>query len=221
MVKTLVERVYVDLRGDILAGRLSPGAKLPLAELVARYEATMGVVREALLRLATEGLVASEPQVGFRVTPITVTDLQELTDARCLVEGEAFRLAIVNGDLDWEARVIATHHRLSRVPQMDGDDPNRISDEWAQVHAEFHEALLSGCGNSRLLTVALSWRDTAELYRRWSVANENARDVAAEHAQLRDACISRDPDLGVESLRNHITLTTSLLIQIGASPVGQ
>lgn len=213
-VRTRVDAVYIQVRADILAGRLHPGDKLPLAELTQRYDAKMGTVREALLKLAgEEDLVVAEPQVGFRVRPISTVDLQELTEARQVMEGEVFRLSIEQGDLEWESRVIASHHRLTRVPQMDPDDPARISDEWARTHADFHETLLSGCANSRLRSIALTWRAAAELYRRWSVTTPHqGRDIAAEHRALCDAAVARQVDRGVELLRCHISTTTQALL---------
>jgi DNA-binding GntR family transcriptional regulator len=171
-------------------------------------------VREALLKLASEeDLVVAEPQVGFRVRPISTDDLEELTEARRVMEAEVFRISIEQGDLEWESRVIASHHRLTRVPQMDPDDPARISDEWSRAHATFHETLLSGCTNARLRQVALTWRAAAELYRRWSVTTPHqGRDVAAEHRALCDAAVAREVDRGVELLRAHISATTQALL---------
>lgn len=213
-VKTRVDAVYVQIRGDILAGRLHPGDKLLLADLAQRYGAKMGTVREALLKLAgEEDLVISEPQIGFRVRPISADDLQELTEARCVIEAEVFRLAIEHGDLEWESRVVASHHRLTRVPQMEPDDPDRISDAWASAHADFHEALLSGCTNSRLRSVALAWRESAEIYRRWSVTTPHkGRDIAAEHEAMCNAAVARDGERGAELLRAHIATTTTAVL---------
>ena len=213
-VKTRVEAVYLQIRGDILAGRLHPGDKLPLADLAQRYHAKMGTLREALLKLANEeDLVVAEPQVGFRVRTISALDLQDLTEARCVLEAEVFKLSIQHGDLDWESRVIAAHHRLTRLPQMDPDDPERISDDWALAHAEFHETLLSACTNTRLRSLALSWRESAELYRRWSVTTPHQdRDIAAEHRALCEAAVAREVELGAELLRAHISTTTKALL---------
>lgn len=211
-MKTHAERAYVKLRGDILAGRKRPGEKLPLAGLASEYDVSMGVIREALLRLASEGLVVSEPQIGFRVVPVSTPDLLHLTEARSAIEGLVFEQSVEHGDLDWESRVIASHHRLSRTTRMDDHDGARIGEDWALAHAEFHRALLSGCPNPRLLAIALSLRDAAELYRRWSVPlSGNHRDIDREHRDLRDVALAHDAAQAVELLRDHIELTTRLL----------
>ena len=101
---------------DILAGRLTPGAKLPFAELVARYGGSTSVIREGLARLVEQGLVQAEPQHGFRVVPLSIGDLDDLTTARCELEGLVLRLSIEAGDLEWESGIVAAHHTLERTP---------------------------------------------------------------------------------------------------------
>ena len=76
---TRTEQVYARMRSDILAGHLTPGAKLPFAELVARYGGSTSVIREGLTRLVEQGLVQAEPQHGFRVVPLSISDLDDLT----------------------------------------------------------------------------------------------------------------------------------------------
>ena len=103
---TRTEQVYSSIRADILSGRLEPGARLPFADLTDRYGASMGALREALQRLAEQGLVVNEPQQGFRVQALSVDDLRDLTAARCEIEGLALRYSIAHGDLAWESGIV-------------------------------------------------------------------------------------------------------------------
>jgi DNA-binding GntR family transcriptional regulator len=211
---TRTERVYAELRADILGGRQRPGARLPFAELTARYEASMGVVREALSRLAAEGLVESEPQFGFRVVPLSIADLQHLTNARAAIETLVLGQAVEHGGVSWEADVLAAHHRLEHTPQRAEDDPSRLSDDWTVAHAAYHHALLAGCPNPRLLAIADSLRDSAELYRRWSVPLAHGhRDIAGEHRAILDAVLAHDPDAATAALAAHIQHTTNVLLE--------
>src|SRR5580658_1534779 len=148
--KSKAERVYSLLRADVLAGRQAPGKRLRYAELCEKYEASMGVIREALLRLAEQGLIKGEPQQGFQVVSLSREDLVDLTDARCELETTVLGLAVRHGDIEWESRAIAAHHRLVRTPQLEPGDPERLSDAWVAAHAEFHDLLLDGCPNRRL-----------------------------------------------------------------------
>jgi DNA-binding GntR family transcriptional regulator len=211
---TKAERVYDQLRGDILAGRHQPGQRLRYAELCDRYQTSMGVLREALLRLAEQGLVKGEAQQGFQVVALSAADLVELTETRRELETLTLRHAMVDGDVEWESRLIAAHHRLSRAPQLDPDDPERLSDAWVGAHAEFHDALLDGCANQRLKSIAASLRASAELYRRWSVplGHDPDRDIPAEHAAILAAVLDREVDVAVHHLGDHIDRTTAILL---------
>ncbi len=140
------------------------------------------MLREALLRLVEQGLVIGEAQHGFRVVPLSTADLLELTQARSELEAATLRLAVTNGDVNWESRLIAVHHLLTRSPQLDPDDPDRLSDAWVTAHDNFHAALLDGCDNQRLKSMASTLRASAELYRRWSIplGGESSRDISGE-----------------------------------------
>lgn len=215
---TKAERVYIRVRSDILAGRYRPGQRLRYGELCDRYGSSMGVLREALLRLAEQGLMKGEPQQGFQVVSLSSGDLLELTEARRELETLTLRHAVADGDVEWEARVIAAHHRLSRAPQLDPDDPERLNDTWVTHHVEFHEALLDGCANARLKSLSASLRDSAELYCRWSVALGRAfdRDIAAEHAAILEAVLARESGRAVAELAAHVERTTAILLAAGA-----
>jgi len=219
MTRTKAERVYELMRADILTGRLPPGSRLRYADLCERYQTSTGVLREAMLRLSEQGLVKGEPQQGFQVVELSVEDLGDLTDARVVLETLVLRSAIADGDVEWESRILAAHHRLSRTSQRDPADPDRLSDEWVAQHAEFHHTLLDGCANRRLKETASSLRAAAELYRRWSLPLGNAadRNVNDEHDKLLAAALERDADRAVMLLTDHITLTSNILLDTYAA----
>jgi|HubBroStandDraft_2_1064218.scaffolds.fasta_scaffold72890_2 DNA-binding GntR family transcriptional regulator len=213
---TRTEQVFTALRSDILGGYFAPGQRLPFAELRERYNASVGVVREALLRLSEQSLAIAEPQLGFRVITISAPDLRDLTEARVEIEGLVLRQALDTGDIAWESQVLAAHHSLERTPQRDPRDPKRFSEEWAVVHGIFHNTLLKGCRNARLLAIALSLRDAAELYRRWSLplGGDDQRDVAGEHKALLDAVLAHDVNLAISLQTMHIKRTTQVLLNV-------
>ena len=211
---TRTDDIVDKLRGDILAGRVQPGQRLKFPELIATYVVSAGALREALGRLAARGLVSGQPHQGFTVMPLSHHDLRELTAARVQLEGSVLRRAVLDGDLRWESQVVAAHHQLERTALLDAHDPDRVGEDWAQAHSDFHHALLLGCGNRRLLDMAMGLREEAELYRRWSVSLSGgpARNVAAEHEALRDAALSRDADLADRLLGQHLERTAERLV---------
>ena len=112
---SLTAQAYQRLRGDILACRLRPGEKLKISDICATLGFSLGAVREALSRLTSEGLVEAERNKGFRVTPITQSELVDLTRTRILIECECLTNAIARGDLRWEAAIVSTLFELSRA----------------------------------------------------------------------------------------------------------
>ncbi|WP_406300822.1 FCD domain-containing protein (plasmid) [Embleya sp. NBC_00888] len=217
-VTTRGEVVFMAIREDILTGRLPPGSRLPFARLCERYDASMGVLREALSRLSEQNLVHVEPQQGYRVAPLSAEDLTDLTTARIHIESLALRESLAQGDLAWESRVIALHHTLARTPQSRPDDPARLTEAWTRAHAAFHAGILDGCANRRLRSIAAGLRDCAELYLHWSrlLGPDEDRDVAGEHRALLDAVLARDTDTAVDVLVRHIQRTTTTLLDSAA-----
>ncbi|MFI5958936.1 GntR family transcriptional regulator [Cryptosporangium sp. NPDC051539] len=215
--ETRSNAVFDQLRADLLAGRLGPGSKLKLAVLGARYVASLSVIREALSRLAEQGLVVAHPQRGFSVVTLSPKDLNDLTNTRIDVETLAARRSVEHGDLAWETAVVAAHHALARTPiqAADGD----VNENWISAHREFHRALVAGCGSPRLLGIANALRDAAELYRVWSrsLAHDDDRDIGGEHRALMDLALARDAEGLANALAAHIRHTTEVLLRYSAA----
>ena len=172
--------VFARLRDDILYGELMPGSRLRFVELAERFSVSQTVIREALARLAEQGLATAVPQQGFRVVALSLDNLKELTDARIEMETLTLRRSIERGDVAWEATVVAAHHQLANTPALGAD--GQLSREFFDVHEAFHRSTVRACGNERLLTVTLALRDAATLYRWWSLpfGNDYQRDRAGE-----------------------------------------
>jgi DNA-binding GntR family transcriptional regulator len=206
--------VFADIRADIVAGTYLPGSKLSPREIATKSNVSLSVVREALTRLAEQGLVIAEPQLGFSVVNLDLDDARDLNRVRILIESAAIKDAVEHADVEYEARVLASHHRLTRTPQWADATTHTISDAWAQAHTQFHSALLSACTSPRLIDLAAGMRETAELYRRWSgrfTMRGAQRDVAGEHLALMQAALDRDAERAAVLAGEHIDRTTEVL----------
>src|SRR5260370_21257045 len=148
---SLTYGAYAELRSQLLACRFEPGEKLKIDDLCRRFAVGWSAVREALSRLASEGFVVSEPQRGFRVAPLSIDALRDLTDVRCSIEALCLQGAIEKGDIEWQSQVVAALHRLSHTPVWADNAPRRYSDEYANAHEMFHEVLAAACGTPSLL----------------------------------------------------------------------
>ncbi len=211
---SLTAEAYSQLRAEILACRLSPGHKLIIADLCDQLGFSLGAVREALARLTSEGLVVSEPRKGFRVAPITESELQDITRVRATIESLCLESAIQNGDLKWEANIVSTEFELSKLSLQDPEDPARVSDVWADTHKRFHEALVAACDSPWLLRLRELLFVQSERYRRVSVPLDRAkRDLVGEHRELAEAAVARDVPRATDAIRRHLEKTTRILIK--------
>ena len=115
------------MRNEIVTCRLKPGEVLKFDTLRLAYGASFTTLREALTCLAAEGLVVAEEQRGFKVAPISLSDLIDLTRARILIEVDLIRRSIENGDDDWEIAVISSIYRLANYREARGRGLRRQS----------------------------------------------------------------------------------------------
>jgi DNA-binding GntR family transcriptional regulator len=213
---SLTANAYARLRDDILSGRLLPGTRLRLGDICNDLGVSLAVVREALTRLGGEGLVVTEPQRGFTVPPVSARDLTDLTEARIEIECQCLSRAIAEGGLDWEAGIVSAFHCLSRQPERAPDDSGRLDDGWAEAHAAFHASLISGGTNRWLLRMREMLFAQSERYRRLSVAlQDDRRDLLGEHSGLMEATLARDTELACARMRDHLSLTTCILVESG------
>lgn len=210
---TITQDVYRRLRADLLACRLPPGQKLKIEELCARLSVGSSAVREALSRLASDGFVVVEPQRGFRVAPMSLDELRDLTDTRCRIEELCLREAIALGDLEWEGNLVSALHRLSKTPMRAEGDPERYSDEFALFHTEFHEALVAACGSAWLSRIRRTLYAQHERYRWWSLPlAQYDRDLNAEHRGIADAALARNADDAVTLMTEHLQRTARIVL---------
>lgn len=204
----LTEQAFALLRNDVIGGNFGAGAKLKLDELQARYGFSSSPLREALSRLAQEGLVKADERRGFRVAAISAEDLRDITRMRLLIDLPALEDAIAQGDDGWEATVLAAHHRLDRMESRLSDGPVVLDDEWSSLHKGFHQSLLAACTSARQLAWSESLFDQAERYRRFSARfRTTSRRKSDEHRRLMQAVISRDTQLACALLTEHIQST--------------
>ncbi|MFD7667420.1 GntR family transcriptional regulator [Streptomyces sp. NPDC059788] len=207
----LSEQVYAHLRDAIMRGDHAPGDALKPQDLAREQGVSLAVVREALVRVVGDGLADRLPNRGFAVPAITDRRWQEIAEARRTIEPVVLRMSVERGDLDWEARVRAAHHRLARTPAYAPEEGEYYSGAWSEAHRAFHRTLLEGCGNPVLLETFDRMWTASELARRWSAHRTPGRDGADEHRRLEEAALARDADTAAQVLAQHLTQTAAAL----------
>lgn len=208
---SLAGQAFRLLRGRILRCEIEPGAKLKVEALQRAHGFSSSPLREALNRLAQEGLVKSDERRGFRAAPVTAADLRDLTRMRLLLDCEALRDAMKQGDDAWEAQAIAAFHCLEKLEaRITGPGPLTLNAEWSALHKQFHASLMAACTSPRLLELSSSLFDQAERYRRLSMRwRKEPRNKAAEHKRILDAVLARDEKAAVALLTEHVSRTAA------------
>lgn len=200
---TAGENAYTQLRADIVFGRLPPGQRLRLESLRTAYGVGIGTLREILSRLAAEGLVVAEGQRGFEVPPMSAWELRELAGLRLLLESHAMAESFAVGDVEWEGRVVAAHHKLEVVEARMIAGQRAEAPAWKRYDGEFHQALISGCGSRTLMQAHAAAFDR---YLRYLMVAAIFRGeaAAAEHRRLKDMALERDAAGAARVLESHI-----------------
>src|SRR4051812_28208237 len=202
-VDSIGERAYRQIRADIVFGKLAPGERLRLDALRRRYGVGIGTLRELLSKLASEGLVVAEGQRGFEVSPVSAANLKEIAALRLLLEGYALEQSFVAGDMEWEGRVVAAHHKLARMESRLVKDQRDDTELWKQYDWEFHRALISACGSAALLDLHAPIYDKYLRYQ--MVVGIYRGDAAAtEHHRLLSCALERDAGSARDILTTHI-----------------
>ncbi len=210
--KTLAEAVYVRLRADILSGKLKPGSKLRFADLTKNYEAGISTFRESLSRLTADRLVTAEGQRGFRVSPISLHELWDITRLRAEIESAALEESIDAGGDAWEAEIVSSLHRLLKLERRTEKTPLLLTEEGSQLHKLFHMSLLAACPSIWRLRVVDVLYDHSERYRRLQTAYLSAMlNSSEEHKEIADAVIGREKPRATSLLRAHFEKTAQLL----------
>jgi DNA-binding GntR family transcriptional regulator len=193
IAKTIADRTYQHLRRDIISGALAPGTKLAMEMLSKRYDVGLSPLREALVKLTGDALAVAEGQRGFWVSQISLSELQDMNDARLLIESQALALAIERGGEDWEQSVRRAYEELSAMERQLGRGDSGTIARWESANRRFHEALVSACGSPWLIRLRNMLHQHAERYRKISLSqNMIARDVHDEHEAILEAALARN-----------------------------
>jgi DNA-binding GntR family transcriptional regulator len=217
--ESISEKVFRQIRSDILFGKLGPGQKLKLERLRAAYGASVGTLRELLNRLATEGLVVAEGQRGFEVAPVSAENLREIAALRLLLESHALGQSFAAGDMDWEGRVVAAYHKLSAIENRLLSGEPADPEAWKRYDWEFHHALISDCGSNALLEIHSPVYD--KYFRYQMVVGVFRGEIATrEHKKLHDCALNRDAANAQAILANHIAACVDFTISKGRLPAG-
>lgn len=199
-------RVHAWLRSRILDMSLLPGAALAEGEIAARFGTSRTPVREALLRLADEGLIDIRPQRGTYVSRLRVDRLEEALFLRTALEGALLRELAARADHAAVARRLAAPIEQQEAAIARGDVAGTLAGD-----AAFHRALVAECGRPGLWEIIGKARDGHHRLRALAAPEAtNASDAVADHRAIVRAIRSGNGDLAHRRIAIHLDRNRAL-----------
>ena len=204
--RTLRERVFEHLRDEILSGELPAGTELHEVGLASSLGVSRGPLREALGRLAAEGLVTITPRRGAVVTKLSKREFVEAYQVREALESLAVRLAVPRLT-DAERRRL---HDLS-------DDMVRLADDgdaqaFFEANRRFHQIIVAASGNERLQEMhRLLIAQMARLLARSQQLRGGLQQSIAEHRAILEAVDAGDAERAARLMEEHIEVPQRVL----------
>lgn len=195
--RLLRQTVYDQLRADILACRLPPGADIREAELAARFEVSKSPVRDALMRLEREGLVITLPRQGYRVAPVSLADVQDMFHLRAALE-RACMERIVRQASDDQLATLEPYRRFQ---------PDDWQDGFIAYNRAFHGLLAELAANARMrdhLRDLVDQMERAVLMSVNAVKKGNHQPLVEEHCRIIDALQERQLKRAEKLAEQHI-----------------
>ncbi|MDX2342284.1 MAG: GntR family transcriptional regulator [Acidimicrobiia bacterium] len=178
--RSATDKAYAVLRSEVLSCTLAPGTRIVEGEIAERLGMSKTPVKKALGMLIHEGFVEVRPRHGYRVTDVTLADVQEIYQLRQVVEPAAAELAATN----------ATPEQLQQLRALVEEHADDTYDDRAAKVIRFHEILAEASGSTRLAAVLGNLLD--ETRRLLSLGLDIEQSVnlqAGEHRQLLDALL--------------------------------
>ncbi len=186
------------LREQILDGTYEPGARLNEVEIADAMGTSRGPLREALQRLAAEGLVDLVPNRGAFVRTFSPVELKQMYEFRQIIESGAARLAAQRASA---SDVAALRSMLDETDQLLG----MTADVAYPATPDFHHRILELSGNAALVRAGTELQTQVHIARQSSGRRPGrARAAFEEHAGIVDAIEARDGDAAAEAMARHL-----------------
>jgi DNA-binding GntR family transcriptional regulator len=197
--------VHRRLRKEIQLGELAPGTPLSELSLVARTGASRTPVREALRRLAAEGLVDLVPRQGARVSRVSARSVRDLFEFRALLEPAAVRQATeaAAADPGLHREFAAMREAFART--LDQPPSTALSRSFYELADRFDWAVVGATRNEHLRrTIAELRPHTARLRNLSHLYPRRVEVSVGEHVAICDALLAGDGDGAATALAEHL-----------------
>ena len=196
--ETLADIAYQRISEALLSGEIEPGSRLVMDALAEQLDISRTPVRDALLRLQREGLVAATGRRGFVVSQVSERDVVHIYEAREAVEGFASRRVAEIG----ESAIARVEAMVRAKADIDMSDARAVYD----ANMEIHRTIVEAAGNPALLDLFDSIWQRARGLATFAdyLAHDTARESITEsHLPLVEA-LRQGSDAAFNAMRSHI-----------------
>jgi DNA-binding GntR family transcriptional regulator len=203
---TASDKAYAFAKERVLDGRFAGGDLISEGDVALQVGLSRTPVREAFLRLESEGLLRLYPKRGALVVPVSVAEVENVMETRLLVERFAIEKVIRLG-IDLGARL------ESAIEQQEALAAPTREREFVEADREFHRVVVEAAGNDILLQLHDSLRDRQSRMGVAALARDDDRttEIVEEHRALAAAIAARDVDEAGVIVDRHLRRTLALL----------
>lgn len=208
MSADLATNAYDTLRSGILTGAIPGDTLWSDREIAARMNLSRTPVRDAMQRLAAEGLVEVIPRRGTRVLPLLASDVLEIHQIAKALELEAARLLARQNEPD----LLSLHQAVDDMDTALAEDDR---EKWAHADTRFHFTVVDQCGNARLSQLYHAQRGLTDRARYFALyLRPLPLKSAQEHRAMLEALVARDEDQLAAIYTTHWDRTTDELVAL-------
>jgi len=204
---TLAGKVYESIRDAIVLGDLAPGSLQSVQKLASHLKVSRTPVREALLKLADQGMVRFERNRGARVLETTMHDLEQVFSLRLLLEVPAtYRATQLIGTAELRQLRSALDAFRKKIH-------GASTREHLELDTRFHRVIMRASGNRRLADFVDSLRDLQMMRGLTAVPKTRAlNEIGDDHQRIYEQIVKRDPTGAAKAMREHLAISSRLLI---------
>jgi DNA-binding GntR family transcriptional regulator len=196
---TISTRIYKELAGQIISGKLAPGKKLEEKQLAAQFGASRTPIREALRELAARGFIELIPRRGGVVTRIGLDQLVDMLEAECEVEALCARLAAQRMTALEKSEIESVYATMGTIT------PEQNHGAYLELNQEFHTRICAGAHNATIGAMTRELRDRLAPFRQSQAQSVEERLVRSmqEHKEIVVAILAGNAEQAYEAMRRH------------------
>jgi len=196
---SLKDRVYQNIKSQIITGTLKPGTRLPEAELSKAMNISRAPIREAFNRLEKEGFVTVIPRKGAAVSNITTQTIEDIFEIRESLESLAVKKSIGKISIEELEKV---GESFKKFINKTVDTENCI--QYLALDKKFHDLLSQNCGNKKLIDLLANLQEQIHWLRNISLKRITFAGSVKEHLAIIEALKKNDEELIIKVLLQHL-----------------